>query len=187
MTNPIDTNLKTAAAIGKPTLSDVPPIGFFALGAAMKNGADKYGRYNWRDTEVTSSVFFDATMRHMLGWWNGEDYASDSKVHHLGHAMASPAIILDAQAYGVLNDDRTNHRKVDIDAIMKIIMATEEPEPKLYTVQIVDTDGEKTIVKHPIAVSLPNTFENCELEIHARSLTYKDSGVTYTIIPYESK
>lgn len=117
----IDNNLKTAAAAGKPSLAAVPPIAFFALGAAMSDGAQKYGRFNWRETTVTSSVFYDAMMRHLLAWWNGEDHALDSLVHHLGHLQAGAAIILDGELNGILNDDRDKHNKVDIEAIMKIV------------------------------------------------------------------
>jgi hypothetical protein len=104
--NLVDTNLKTAAAAKKPRLSDVPPVALFALGAAMSDGKEKYGRFNWRETGSTSSVFYDAMMRHLTDWYNGEDYAHDSKVHHLGHLMASCAILLDSELHGQLNDDR---------------------------------------------------------------------------------
>jgi hypothetical protein len=103
---PVDSNLKTLAAIGKPKLSDVPPVSLFALGAAMSNGAEKYGRFNWRDTGTTASVFYDAIMRHLVDYYNGESYAHDSKVHHLAHIMASCAILLDSELHGNLNDDR---------------------------------------------------------------------------------
>ena len=101
-----DSNLKTIAAQGKPRLSDVPPVSLFALGAAMSDGAGKYGRFNWRNTGTTASVFYDAMIRHLTDWYNGEDYAEDSKVSHLGHIMASCAILLDSTAHGILNDDR---------------------------------------------------------------------------------
>jgi hypothetical protein len=103
---PVDSNLKTLAALNKPKLSDVPPVALFALGAAMSDGASKYGRYNWRDTGTTASVFYDAMQRHLADWYNGEDYAHDSKIHHLGHIMASCAILLDAELHKNYNDDR---------------------------------------------------------------------------------
>lgn len=101
-----DNNVKTAAAAGKPTLSAVPPVALIALGAAMQDGANKYGKFNWRTTAVTASVFYDALHRHLLDWYNGEDFAPDSKIHHLAHLMAGCAIILDAIAAGVFKDDR---------------------------------------------------------------------------------
>ena len=102
----VDTNLKTAAAAKKARLSDVPPVALFALGAAMSDGATKYGRFNFRETGSTSSVFYDAMMRHLADWYSGEDFADDSKINHLGHIMASCAILLDCQLHGKLNDDR---------------------------------------------------------------------------------
>jgi hypothetical protein len=112
LNKPVDKNLKTIAAANKPKLSDVPPVSLFALGGAMSDGATKYGRFNWRETGSTSSVFYDAIIRHLTDWYNGEDYAHDSKIHHLGHIMASCAILLDSAAHNVLNDDR-DKRKPD--------------------------------------------------------------------------
>jgi len=103
---PVDSNLKTLAALNKPRLSDVPPVALFALGAAMSNGKDKYGRFNWRETGTTSSVFYDAMQRHLAQWYSGEDFAEDSKVHHLAHIMASCAILMDSEYQGSLQDDR---------------------------------------------------------------------------------
>jgi len=111
---PIDSNPKTVAALNKPRLSDVPPVALFALGAAMSDGADKYGKFNWRDTEASASVFYDAMMRHLTDWYNGEDYADDSKIHHLGHLMASCAIVLDAELHGKLKDNRDKRKPQSI-------------------------------------------------------------------------
>lgn len=104
----VDSNPKTAAAVGKPKTSSVPPIAIMALGTAMQNGVDKYGKFNWRGTGVTASVFYDAMMRHLNEWYEGEDYASDSGIHHLAHLMAGGAILMDAMQHNVLNDDRNN-------------------------------------------------------------------------------
>jgi hypothetical protein len=101
-----DSNRKNAAAALKPKVSDVPPLASFALGAAMSNGALKYGRFNWRDTGSTASVFYDAMRRHLDDWYSGEDFASDSGIHHLAHLMAGAAILLDTIAIGKLKDDR---------------------------------------------------------------------------------
>jgi hypothetical protein len=107
-----DANLKTAAAVGKPKMSGVPPVALLALGAAMQNGVDKYGKFNWRTTSVTASVFYDAMLRHLLAWYAGEDFADDSEVHHLAHLMAGAAIVLDAEMTNKFNDDRNKVRPV---------------------------------------------------------------------------
>lgn len=101
-----DDNPKTAIGTKKPPVSVVPPVAVFHLGQAMKDGKEKYGLMNWREKRVSSSVYFDAAMRHLMSWWDGEDRASDSGVHHLAHAMACMAILLDAESIGKLNDDR---------------------------------------------------------------------------------
>lgn len=99
-------NKKNAMGALKSPTSAIPPVAIFALGAAMNDGAQKYEAFNYRDSEVTASVFFNAAMRHLLDWWNGENFAPDSKVHHLGHLMACAAIPLDGMAQGNFIDDR---------------------------------------------------------------------------------
>lgn len=104
----VDSNPKTAAAVGKPKTSAIPPIAIIALGLAMQNGCDKYGRFNWRGTGITATVFYDAMMRHLNAWYAGEDVAEDSGIHHLAHLMAGCAIVLDAEHHHLLKDDRTS-------------------------------------------------------------------------------
>lgn len=101
-----DDNPKTAVGLTKPPFHVIPPSALVELGQAMKDGKAKYGLMNWRNSKVSSSVYFDAAMRHLLAWWDGEDTASDSGVHHLSHAMACMAILTDARHQGTLNDDR---------------------------------------------------------------------------------
>lgn len=71
----------------------------------MMDGAEKYGPYNWRDNGVIASVYVDAAKRHLDKWFEGQEY-DPSKVHHLGHALACCAILLDAQFSDGLIDDR---------------------------------------------------------------------------------
>jgi hypothetical protein len=101
-----DDNPKTAIGVRKPMLSVLPPVALFQMGQAMKDGKEKYGLMNWRQHRVSSSVYYDAAMRHIMSWWDGEQRAQDSGVHHLAHAMACLAILLDAESIGKLNDDR---------------------------------------------------------------------------------
>ena len=101
-----DDNPKTVQGLKKPAMSCVPPVALLHLAHAMMNGEQKYGRMNWREHTVSSSVYYDAAMRHLMAWFDGETYASDSGVHHLGHVMACCAILLDGESLAVLNDDR---------------------------------------------------------------------------------
>ena len=75
-----------------------------ALG--LLDGALKYGRANWRAKGVKVSIYIDACRRHLNAYMEGEEHAGDSGVHHLGHALACLAIILDGRAKGNLVDDR---------------------------------------------------------------------------------
>lgn len=101
-----DNNPKTAAGASKVPLHLVPPSAKHYLALALADGARKYGPYNWRDAAISVSVYRAAMERHMDAFWDGEDYAADSGVHHVAHAMACCALILDAMSVGKLHDDR---------------------------------------------------------------------------------
>lgn len=73
---------------------------------ALFEGYSKYGRMNWRASEVSASVYVAALKRHMEAWFEGQDDAPDSGLPHLGHALACLAILVDAQTQGTLVDDR---------------------------------------------------------------------------------
>lgn len=104
--DPIDDNPKTVMGSAKPPLHAIPPVALLHLGQAMADGERKYGLVNWRERTVSSSVYYDAMMRHLLEWWDGTDRAADSGRHHLAHVMACCAILLDAENIGRLNDNR---------------------------------------------------------------------------------
>lgn len=101
-----DNNPKTAIGVTKVPLHLVPPSAKHFLGLALADGARKYGAYNWRDHAISISVYKAAAERHLDAFWDGEDLAPDSQVHHVAHAMACCALILDALTIGKLNDDR---------------------------------------------------------------------------------
>jgi hypothetical protein len=72
----------------------------------LLDGALKYGRTNWRATPVKASIYVDAAKRHLNAYFEGETLDPDSGIPHLGHALASIAILVDAEAAGTLVDDR---------------------------------------------------------------------------------
>ncbi len=77
------------------------------LGAlAMLDGCLKYGRANYRPGGARASIYYDAAVRHLTAWFEGEDVDPDSGLPHLGHLLACAAILVDAQATGNLTDDR---------------------------------------------------------------------------------
>jgi 5'(3')-deoxyribonucleotidase len=72
----------------------------------MLDGALKYGRSNFRAIGVRYSIYLDAIRRHGNALLEGEDNDPDSEIHHLGHILASAAILVDAMAADKLVDDR---------------------------------------------------------------------------------
>ena len=99
-------NPKDLLGAQKVSLTKLPAIAVAHAAHAMMNGASKYGPYNWRAKKVIASIYIDAAKRHLDQWFEGEEVASDSGVHHLGHGMACLAILLDALTTGNLIDDR---------------------------------------------------------------------------------
>ncbi len=100
------TNPKDAIGIRKAPLSTIPMNVVAELGVAMLEGASKYGRHNFRGVGVRTSVYFDATMRHLVSFWEGEDVDPDSGLSHITKAIASLVVLRDAQLQAMATDDR---------------------------------------------------------------------------------
>jgi hypothetical protein len=101
-----DLNPKTRYGLAKPSLTYVPPVGLFEVGRVMEIGAAKYGPMNWRKDPVSYSTYVNGALRHLLLAWDGEDFDRETKIKHLAHAAANLLILLDAEAQGMLHDDR---------------------------------------------------------------------------------
>jgi hypothetical protein len=101
-----DGNPKTLFGVKKPPLTLIPSVALIDLADAMALGASKYGAYNWREKGVSASVYLDAAERHLRAFLDGENCDPESGASHLGHVMACCAILLDAKACGLLNDNR---------------------------------------------------------------------------------
>jgi len=100
------TNPKDAVGIKKVPFSTIPAPVIAELGLALMEGARKYGRHNYRSIGVRSSVYYDACLRHLLQWWEGQDIDEESGLSHLTKAMACLTVLRDAMLYDKLNDDR---------------------------------------------------------------------------------
>lgn len=100
------TNPKDSIGSTKPPLSTIPSRVLFLLGLGMLEGTCKYGRHNYRAAGVRASVYVDASMRHILKYYEGEDIDPDSGLPHVVKAMASLAVLMDGILEGNYNDDR---------------------------------------------------------------------------------
>jgi len=99
-------NPKDLIGATKVDLSLVPPAATLHTATAMMDGAAKYGPYNWRENPVKAMVYIAAAQRHLSQFLDGENFDPISGVHHLGHASACLAIMLDAIETGNLADNR---------------------------------------------------------------------------------
>lgn len=104
--NEKETNPKDAVGIKKVPMSCVsmPVVMEMALG--MMEGARKYGRHNYRVAGVRASVYYDAAMRHLAAWWEGQDIDPDSGLSHIAKAMSCLHVLRDAMLNDMWTDDR---------------------------------------------------------------------------------
>lgn len=101
-----ETNPKDAVGIAKVPLSTVPAEVFAEVGLAMLEGARKYGRHNYRAAGVRYSVYYDAAIRHLMAWWEGQDVDPDSGLSHITKAIAGLVVLRDSMIIGNATDDR---------------------------------------------------------------------------------
>lgn len=99
-------NPKDAIGATKLPLDLLPPTALAYAALAHFDGSLKYGRWNWRLAGVRASIYAAAAMRHIERWFHGQDNDPDSGIHNLGHAIACLNIIIDAQVFNMLVDDR---------------------------------------------------------------------------------
>lgn len=99
-------NPKDSVGIKKVPFSTIPAQVMAEVGLAMLEGALKYGRHNYRSVGVRSSVYYDAVLRHLTQWWEGDDIDSDSGLSHIVKAIACLVVLRDSMLFGNLTDDR---------------------------------------------------------------------------------
>ncbi len=99
-------NPKDLLGIKKLPLHLIPATALAQVSLAHYDGLGKYGAWNWRNHRVRASIYLDAAERHIKDWQEGATVASDSRVHHLAHAICCLNILLDAEVANKLIDDR---------------------------------------------------------------------------------
>lgn len=101
-----DTNPKDAIGIKKPPITTVPLTVLSEVGVGMLEGSLKYGRHNYRKAGVRASVYVDATWRHLMAFWEGEDIDPYSGLSHVTKAICSLVVLRDAMMNDMWTDDR---------------------------------------------------------------------------------
>lgn len=84
----------------------LPPTALSQTAWVHKLGADKYGAFNWRETNVCATTYISAMMRHLLEFSEGTNLDYESGWSHLAHISANCNILMDAMASETLIDDR---------------------------------------------------------------------------------
>lgn len=90
---------------GKPDLSLNPRSALEAMARAFMVGEKKYGRDNYRNG-MEASRYLGAALRHLAAFGEREDLDPEYKTPHLGHALASIAMLIECQHNGSLIDNR---------------------------------------------------------------------------------
>ena len=110
------TNPKDAVGTKKPRFySGLPANVTKEVTIGVMEGAMKYGRHNYRIAGVRASTYIDATIGHLLDYWEGQDIDPDSDLHHITKAIASLYVLRDAQMRNMCEDDRPPKSDVEGD------------------------------------------------------------------------
>ena len=126
----MDINPKDVNTNKKISYSCIPSIVIAELAVAMLEGARKYGRHNYRVTNILSSVYTDATKRHIDAYIEGEDIDKDSGLHHITKAIASLVVLRDSMIQNKIIDDRP-------------------PKSPKYWMELLNEKVEEIIKEHP--------------------------------------
>ncbi|WP_264041499.1 dATP/dGTP diphosphohydrolase domain-containing protein [Pectobacterium carotovorum] len=72
---------------GKWRFSLLPLSAIISVIAVLEFGAQKYAVDNWKSVPDARQRYFDASIRHITAWWQGEQIDSESGLPHLAHAV----------------------------------------------------------------------------------------------------
>ena len=132
------TNPKDAIGVKKVPLSVVPSNVLMEIGVALLEGGAKYGKHNYRVAGIRYSVYYDALMRHIMAWWEGEDLDPDSGLSHVTKAISTLVVLRDAMLNEMFTDDRPPSCPKFIEGLNKksaeIIEKHQDKNPKHYTI-----------------------------------------------------
>lgn len=72
---------------GKPRFGLLPPIALEETAKVLTYGAEKYEEENWRRVPGAEDRYFDAALRHMWAWKQGQMNDPETNLHHMAHAV----------------------------------------------------------------------------------------------------
>lgn len=98
-------NPKQIVGSTKTPLDYLEPAAEEAISHVMKHGADKYGRENYKQSEILLSIYVGAVKRHINALRNGEAIDPDSGQSHWAHIGACAMVCLAAMDAGTYTED----------------------------------------------------------------------------------
>ena len=91
----------------KPKLGLVPPKAIIAIGKAMTFGSKKYDPYNYKlGKGLDWDQYYNALLRHLMAWLDGEDNDVESGLNHLSHMGACAVMLIDSVESKIGTDTR---------------------------------------------------------------------------------
>jgi Domain of unknown function (DUF5664) len=88
----------------KPRWSLLPAGTVAQVVAVLEFGAGKYALDNWKHVENARQRYYDALMRHVQAWWQGERQDPETGLHHLAHAACCILFLI------WIDDNTTNNK-----------------------------------------------------------------------------
>jgi len=73
----------------KPRYSLLPKGVVNSVVEVLEFGAKKYSADNWQEVDNAEERYYNAAMRHIDSWWNGEKRDPETGIHHLAHAATN--------------------------------------------------------------------------------------------------
>jgi hypothetical protein len=72
----------------------IPPEAIKAIAEILTYGAEKYHENSWQGLDDFDNRYYDALMRHIEAWRQGENIDSESGKLHLAHAATNAVFLL---------------------------------------------------------------------------------------------
>lgn len=81
--------------VGKDRWSLLPMRTVRTIISVLMHGAEKYDDENWRNVPDGRRRYYEAAMRHIVAWWEGEKDDLESGLPHLAHAVCCLIFLLE--------------------------------------------------------------------------------------------
>lgn len=81
----------------KPRYSLIPEHTLAAIVDVLEHGAIKYAVGNWKHVDNANERYYNATMRHIQAWWEGEPTDPETGLSHLAHAATNIMFLLSVE------------------------------------------------------------------------------------------